>query len=487
MDDVQLYDQLAEKSAVTLEGYLKFLIVDSRPPARLNKIVEPWQRDLYNLLTPLFESAAGHRTDIDCKAAFITAARGHAKTSMLAQLCIWSLCFSRRPLNITVAASDKEQSHIFLDRIAKEAAHNSWLSTKLKIHNFNVVGPTGHLSIISSDAPSSSGKLDDITICDEVCWWKKRDLMDILMSGRAKRKDGVFIVISNSGCLDTWQYELLQTAKQSTRWVTHEVPPFSASWLDRAAIEDDKKILLPSLYRRLHENVWIDPAEENQFITREQIEACVNCQQQASGKKHRYFVAMDYGSVWDRSAACVMHAVGDDVYLDALDIWQGSQQERMQVSVLEQWLKDKLQAFHVARFIADPYQLEQLCQRFERHILVERFSFSGGHHVQLAENLRSLILNKRLHIYPHAGQITLSNGKKEDLVDEISSLIIEEKGQRWRFQHLPGKHDDLTIVIAMSALYCIRERQGSTVEPEMQPIDTTALLRKKQLDFMNAD
>lgn len=483
-NDIELYDLLAEKSSETLPGFLDYFIADSRPPKRLKRIIEPWQSVLYGLLIPLFESAAGHRGDLERKAAYVTAPRGHAKTSMLAQMAAWSLCFAKRPISITVAASDKEQSHIFLDRLAKEASHNPWLAKRLKIRNFQVYGPTGVLTVISSDAPSSSGKLDDITLLDEICWWKKKELFDVLMSGRNKRKDGIFIVISNAGTTESWQYELFKSAQKSSNWITHEVPPFSATWLDKAAIEDDRNMLLPSLYRRLHQNIWTNLQEECGFVTREQIEACVNYTRQSGYKGWRYFCAVDYGAVFDRSAACVVHAEGDEIYLDDLQIWQGTHQNRMQIKVLEDWITDKIKRYRIARLICDVYQLEALCQHFERHISVERFSFTGGHHVALAENLRSLILNKRLHIYPNAGSLALANGNSENLVDEISSLIIEEHGQRWRFQHLPGRHDDMTIVLGMGAYYAVQERQGSLLDPPLEPLNREKTLREAENRFM---
>ncbi len=455
MNDLEVYYALAGLESKTLAGYINHVVTDARPPKRLKGIIEPWQRTLYDLLTPPFELATGHRNTAK-RAAFVTAPRGHSKTSTVGQLLNWSLCYAKRPITATAAAADKDQANILLERMKAEASHNPYLDLTFKAHQ--VIGPTGTLDIISSDAPTSSGRLDDIIVFDELVWWKKRDLFDVLLSGRNKRPDSALVIISNSGVLGTWQHDLWKAAQSSPGWITHEVPAFAASWIDRQAVEEDRKLLLPSMFKRLHLNTWVDEAEENAFATRSQIEACIDrsfsyCTSGTTG--HSYFVAIDYGSVNDRATACVCHSEGQRVILDKLDVWQGEPGRPVPVTTIDDWIDATLAGFKVRSLILDPCQMEATAQKFEGRVEVERYNFAGQGHYAMAENLRSLIINKRLAIYQGAGPLTRPDGSQEDLVDEVSQLVVVEKQfGRWRFDHLPGRHDDRATVLAMASLAC---------------------------------
>src|SRR4051794_29783893 len=99
LESIQLYDKLAFlESKQSIENYIKRIVVDSHPPRRLKHIIKPWQMDLYKVLIPLFEAAAGFPITTDKKAAFITAGKGSSKTSMIAQLVSWVLCFAKRKI-----------------------------------------------------------------------------------------------------------------------------------------------------------------------------------------------------------------------------------------------------------------------------------------------------------------------------------------------------------------------------------------------------
>ncbi len=455
LTDLELYDLYAATVAKDLRQYLEYVVIDSRPPRRLSLAIEPWQRDLYAVLVPLFEAAAGI-ADTNRRCAFVVAPRGFSKTSTIAQLTNWLLCFARRPVSATVAACDRAQAHILLERMAKEAGHNQWLARQLHFHNYEVKGPTGKVSVVSSDAPSSAGKLDDLTVIDEICQFKKRDLFDMLMSGRNKR-NGLVAIISNAGNKGTWQHEVWEEAQRSPNWITHEVPPFSASWLNREEIERDRRFLLPAIFGRMHENRWIDLSEEMGYVTRPQVEACVTYTQQAHGDpRKRYVVALDLGIVHDRTAACVCHIEKGEVYLDELRVWQGSPKDRVQLSAVEDWLGDRMKAFSVAAIILDAYQLEHLAQKYERAVEVVRYNFAGSGHYQLADNLRSLILTRKIHLYPEAGSL-IRNGQPEDLVDELAALYVEETSNgRWRFQHTANQFDDRAVCLGLGALQAVR-------------------------------
>lgn len=472
----ELERRYLEASRKGIWDYLQCLTIDTRPPQRFKDLIKhnPWQADLINILAPIFEAATGHKPKTKSN-VYVTAGRGHGKTSLFALLSAWALCFAKYPVKMYAAAGDKDQANILTERMQAEAAQNPWLAKLLTSKVREVQGPSGTLEVLTSDAPTSTGLIADVYLIDELTSHKSRKLWDALLSGKDKRPDAAWCVISNAGIKGTWQHDILRTAQQDPkRWVVHEIPALSASWLNREDIEAQRPYLIPAEFKRLHLNEWCDQNEENAFVLRYQIENCVTSTQQTEGRGHKYIMAADYASVHDRTAAAVMHMEDDDVYLDDLKVWQGKPEDRMQIERLEQWLTEKMQSFDIRRLILDPYQLESTAQKFEKKLPVERFSFGGSHHYQLAENLRSLIVTRRLHIYPKAGPLTLPDGTIEDLVEEITQLVIEEKGQgRWRFNHLPGKHDDRAIVLALASLALVRQKRGTGVWLPPEPIPST--------------
>jgi hypothetical protein len=109
--------------------------------------------------------------------------------------------------------------------------------------------------------------------------------------------------------------------------------------------------------------------------------------------------------------------------------------------------------------VLDKTNLEQLAQKFERRLNVERFSFHGDSHHKMAENIRSLVLNQRLTIYPNAGYVEKSDGSYDTLVTEIANLIVVERAGLYRLDHRPGFHDDA---------YCFIK--GTQIETENGPL-----------------
>jgi hypothetical protein len=271
---IDLYNSYCDLEAKKgLNNYLANVVVDSMPPKLLSSIWAPWQANLFKLIVPLIESACGY-TKADKKALYVTAGRGHSKTSMVGMFLNWALCYSKRNISACVAAATWDQAAILLERMRAEASHNPYLN--ITFGSKGAKGPMGKLDVLSSDHHSVSGRLDDIIIADELVWHTSDDLFNILMSGRHKRKDSVVIITTNSGYTETWQYDLYLMAKTSPNWILHEVPAFSAKWMDTKAIQDDKVLLPPSVFARLHLNQWVNQQEYNGFVSRPQIEACID-------------------------------------------------------------------------------------------------------------------------------------------------------------------------------------------------------------------
>lgn len=442
-------------SAKSLQQYLDCIIVDSRPPKRLKDLLklDEWEREVLNIIIPIIERAAGFRNDTEYSAVWITAPRGHSKTSILGIVINWLLTYAKYWVNIYAAAADERQAHILLERAQQEAQHNLWLKDKIYFKSKEALSANGRLTVLSSDAPTSSGLLGDLFIVDEITWHKDRSLFDMLYSGRNKRTTAGFIIISNAGIVNSWQHQLLESCKTDKSWYVHEVPAFSASFLDQERIKNDKRILPASFFKRVHQNLWVAAGEDNQFVTRLQCEKCCTGQRIEANKYAQHVLSIDYASTTDRTALCVMHMDKQQIILDKLDVWQGSREHHVSIERVEEWIAEQLRNFAVSHIVLDAFQLESVAQKYEKIVSLERVNFGGNTYQKISENLRSLILNQRLVIYPQAGQLVLPNGKLEDLIDELEALIIIEKGNiGWRFEHLDGFHDDRGVVVGMCSL-----------------------------------
>ncbi len=477
--DLEKYLALARrKSKLGLQNFLDLVSVETadKRVRRFLHVKEPWQQQLLDPLIPAVEQACGlHDNYRGPQKFFLTLPKGHAKTTKIALLVTWAVCFAPRPIKAVVAAGDRGQANLLLEAIETVKRENYWLADLFKTINYEASGPGGTLEVLSSDADTASGILPDIIIVDELTFWKKPDLYHVLDLGSHKRPRCVFIVITNAGIISTWQHQILQQAKADPAlWFVHDRPGHKASWLSQERIAKERRGKPPGLARRMYDNEWVRPDETDAFATREQCEACVDPQLEPTTHGHRshdYVTAIDLGVSKDRAVGVVVHRDADGVIaLDQMRVWVPTPGNRVQVADVKAWLAEVHQNYPLAQLVLDPWNLEDVAQEYEqdRRVEVTRYSFQGQGHMKLAENLRTLLADRRLKLYADAGRISLPDGTAEDLIDEMSGLIIEygKDGKTYRFNHLPGKHDDRTCALALAALGCVQLDAPVTIRGE---------------------
>ena len=276
--DYALSDRLASRSYI---DYLKRVVIDSRPqPRRFGDVARPFQWNFANALAPAVEYIAGVRPSYDGPLSFgFIMPKGSDKTGSVGRLLNWMLGYSKRRLNIYAAAADTDQAKLVKDSQATELRLNPWLANRVTLLNRVAWGRGGHLEILASDAGSAQGKLPDILAYDEIVHWHQnsKPFFDALYSARNKRPACLTIVTSNAGWKGTWAWDLRQEVINSPRWHWYEAPEGSrsASWMNAAAIAEDRKLLHPSEAARLLDNKWIDLAEERGFIAGIEVDGCV--------------------------------------------------------------------------------------------------------------------------------------------------------------------------------------------------------------------
>lgn len=478
--------ELAERAALgSFEGFLDQVVIDSRPePRKFSEVADPWQYVQARRYSEALENITGHKPGYRGPRSYWQGMpRGHDKTSAIARAALWMLASSRRKLSGVVAAADGDQAKLIVEAMTAINDLNWWLKERVTVGANKAQGPGGSLKIVTSDAPSAFGATNDFFILDELTHWKKRDLWDAIWSGRVKRPEAVALIITNAGTLRSWQDDVRQAAKQSSDWDVFEVPEGQkwSSWMKQKDWDGLRAFLTPQMAKRVLDNVWVDPSEDNGWLTRTDIQACWDPTIPLFSPKKRsgftYKASVDYGAVKDRCALCVLHAEpGPDIIpIDRLDVWQGSHENRVKIKAVEEWLDEMIELFN-CDLVFDPYQMEGTIQKYEGRRSVTRFEGRGGKsNYELAECLRHLVANRKLRFNPSLGTLTTGRGV-ETFTDELASLVIQATQYGYRVQHHKYKadqppefvcHDDRTVAVGMAALEAVRDFTGG---PWLAPV-----------------
>ncbi len=465
-------DLLIERSsAVSFAYFLNNWVIASKPePSRFGAVAEKWQWQRVAASLGAVENLAGINPGYDGPRSFMEVLpRGHDKSSHEARIVAWLLLFSRRPVDAYVMAEDKDQGRLILDALADETKLNTWTEGKLDVQKNVILGPAGRCTILPADAGSAYGLRGNLYIADEFTHWKRgKDVWKAFISGRSKVPGSVLIVCSNAGVNESWQHKVYKHAKKLKSWRVLESKGRLASWMSDEQIAEDRAMLPPSEAARLFDNKWINAAEDLEYLLPTEVQVCADLGDRL-GLAYRispawdvsnYVASVDYGARKDRTALCLGHLDANDrVVVDRLDVWQGTRENPIQVAAVEDWI-DKIEAtFKPKRWVIDPFQMEGTIQKMQgRGLPVEAFASRGGQaNQEMAQHIRSLVVNRKLVWYVGAG---LLNG--ETLYDELVSLVVKRMSYGFRFDHTAQMHDDRAVAIGMMAsqAVCFRPLLG---------------------------
>lgn len=471
MDFSELHELVEKGREERLQGskssllyYLEHVVINSAPnPKKFGSIAEPWQRELIAAKVPAFESLAGLNPGYTGPLSFFDVLpRGHDKSSLEGRFLSWLLIASRRPISAYVLAADGDQGSLILEAMESEARLNPWIASQLKFTRRSVTGPSGAVKVIPADSSGAFGLRGNLYICDEITNWPDRgyEMWKAVISGREKVPGSLFCILTNAGLLDSWQYEYLKRVEQDNDWKVFAREGQLASWMDKSRVDKLRLLLPPSESERVYDNKWIDPATEHDYLRRTEIQACVDeavlldlrIQFIKDPNIFNYIVGVDYGPKRDRTALCVLHVDSSRrCIVDRLDVWQGSPEDPISIERVETWIKQIRSKFNPSLFVLDPYNLESTCQWMEKeHMPLERFNFRGGAgNFEMAQHLRSLIVNKQLLWYPTAGDLKVVKYGRETIetfTDELAGLRVKKMSYGYRFDHENQKHDDRCFI-----------------------------------------
>jgi hypothetical protein len=470
------------ESGAGLLPYLDHILVDCVPQSkRFKECADEWQWALAREYAPRLDWLAGIVPTVakgTPQSFWYQFPRGHDKTGAIGRALNFLLQFSRRPLRMGVAAADADQAALVLQSMKREKDLNPDILKDLTFTRSGADGPGGNLVVLTADAPSAFGLTLDLLLLDELTSWKKRDLFDVLFSGREKRPGMATFIFSNAGIQRTWQEDLWKTAQNDPTFRCWSSPPgvWLASWMNREAVERMRKFLRPAEARRVIDNLWIDPSEESGFVTHSEVIACLDPTVSADSGKPvsgvSYFAGIDYGPKRDRTALAILHREEDNkIVIDRLDVIQGTPERPVRIEIVEKWIDTVALGLYRADLVVDPYQMEATIQKYEHNHRVERFEARGGKsNYALAECLRSLIVHRRLKFGPSHGMLVLADGRIESLADELSRLVLKPTAFGYRIDTQaktengqPLFHDDRAVAVGMAALAALRDPTSGKV------------------------
>lgn len=223
-----------------------------------------------------------------------------------------------------------------------------------------------------------------------------------------------------------------------------------ASWITPEYLENQKRILPPSEYARMHQCTWT--SKESTFLTEEEVRQAIDPILRPKLMGHpstNYYLAVDLGLSNDRTVAAITHLDKESnmVELDDIRAWQGSKENKVVIADIQEYIVSACENFRIRKVILDPWQMVSTAQALKaKGVPVEEFSFTTGNIQKLTQNLYYLFHNNLIRIFPH-----------EELSRELLSVQLKLTLYGYRIDHQSGKHDDYTIALGMSALYSVNQ------------------------------
>lgn len=229
---------------------------------RYGDAVEEFQRHRYQDLDPdLMAVALGEKPPTGGR-HWWEATKGASKDTDLALCLLWLLAYSERFLDCQVAAADREQA-AELRKAAQGVLHqNEWLRDRVDLSQNTLLnrrtGSRAH--IIPADPSGAHGARPDVLIINELHAHKNAEFARNLMDNARKVPNGIVVIATNAGHVGTWQWDLREQARRSTRWAFHRLDR-PAPWIPDRDIRESEETNPPGRHKRLWYGVWQEGAE----------------------------------------------------------------------------------------------------------------------------------------------------------------------------------------------------------------------------------
>ena len=426
---------------------------------------EPWQLD----------DARAVLDEDGPRLHFLTRARGSSKTSDLAAMLVVVLLEQAPPRSRSYAvASDADQGGLLLDALAGYVAR-SGLGDAIRVEQRRaiVVGSDASLEVLAADGPGSFGLRPYFVVVDELASWAStpnaRKVWTGVLSGVPKRPDSRLVVLTSAGDPGHWSYKILGRARVSGMWRVHErLGP--TPWMSADDLAEQRALLLPSQYARLHENRWAEP--DDRLATRDDVLAAVSAgvtvREPVRGM--RYTVGVDLSLTSDYTVVAVAHqdrAAARPFVLDRLRVWKPSKARPIDLSEVESYVAAVAGDYNSARVRIDPYQAMQMVGRLRAaRVSIDAVTMSVGGNDARAVGLFRALRDHDLDLLDD-----------DELVDELASLGLREVTPgRYKLDADPGSgghHDRATALSLALEPFLTRVSGPATIDRPRGTLPTT--------------
>jgi hypothetical protein len=257
--------------------FRRHLRVDvSGRPRLLSDVVKPWQLRDFEALDPSCKSVLGlDPAGQVFSFAWLGRGRGCSKTTDVAILATWLLWSAQAPISGVAVAGSKDQARLLVKAVKKLLQLNPWLRSVLQVQSSLVRNKQNdaELRILAADADLAYGILCDVILCDEIVHWQTgADLWTSLVSASGKRSNSLLVVLSNSGCLNTWQHAAFESISDSPDAYVSSTDE-TQTLLSPRQLAQQKKLLPGLSYARLFSNQWI-PSSAN-ALNEDDLRQCI--------------------------------------------------------------------------------------------------------------------------------------------------------------------------------------------------------------------
>jgi phage terminase large subunit-like protein len=397
---------------------------------------------------------------------FVTRPRGGSKTTDAAGVALAAMLTQLpRHARAYAAAADEDQARRLVDAAHRLVLQTPGMAGALRLEQGRVVAHNRGVTLdaLAADGPGAYGLLPHLVVVDELGQWPTtrgaRGFWTALVSAMGKVPGARLVVLTSAGDPAHWSAKVRDQAARSAQWRLSETPG-PLAWVSPAALEEQRALLLPSEFARLHMNVWT--AADDRLTTAEDLAACVVLDGPQDPERGRaYVIGVDLGLSNDATVAAVCHAeswpvswagqwrrpeVGQRVALDRMAVWHGSRVRKVKLSDVEEWLLQASRHFAGAEIVMDPWQAVGMAQRLrDRGVRVHEFGFSSASVGRLASTLYQLLSNRALML-----------PDDRDLLDELVNVRLRETSPGvLRMDHDSGRHDDRAIALSLAATHLL--------------------------------
>jgi phage terminase large subunit-like protein len=332
---------------------------------------------------------------------------------------------------LTVAVGGIENAKIIFGKAKRAIRHSPELFSLIGDKNFlkseiSVPGTDSTWTISQSKNLAGSGILGrgySLVGIDELGhdeYGNMGEIYDALSAGQAATPNARICVTSTVGSQKHGKlFDLFEQSKTDENMLLIYRNDNPSPLITERFLNRQRKRLHPSIYSWWHENLW--NVGDSQFITRELWDRATQREWLPVGKlekPHRSIQFIDIGLVHDATVVATVFKMDDEVRLAELRSWQGSKQNPVQLSDIENYLIDSHERFRVYSICLDSWQGAQLAERAKaRHFKAELI------HIR---NLPDM----------------------QKMEEEAMNLVIEPKGASFKVND-PGKvHQDRIFALA---------------------------------------